>query len=529
MNLLVTWLGHTDLRYFGLDGASEEMQARICEIVRDKGSIRPQGDGVGPVRTLLANQSFDQIHFLSNYPEDLTAEVVKWTGADAKVHPAVLENPSDYREVYAETDRLLGEVCGAQGDRTFTLHLLLSPGTPTMAANMVLLGKTRYPAEFWQTWRDKVTHEQIPFDLTMDLVPELLRGADNRLQHLAALAPEDVEGFESVIGSSKAIRLAVGRARKAALRDVPVLLTGESGSGKEVFARAIHKASHRRGKKFRAINCAAIPDQLLESELFGHSKDAFTGATRDKDGAFTIADGGTIFLDEVGELKPEIQAKLLRVLQPPLDASPCTREFSPVGSAEVLRTNVRVVAATNRDLLQMIRDGQFREDLFYRLAVISVKLPPLRERRSDIVHVANSLLTRINADFAEQEPGYKNKMLSKSAKVFMTKHNWSGNVRELYNALIQAAVMTEDDVIQEEDLSAAVVDMPSPCNCPDEPSSQSLGNGFSIDQYLDGIRGKLIQRAMNEAEGVKTRAFKLLGLKSYQTLDGQIKRLKLDL
>lgn len=527
MNILVTWLGHTDLKFFAQD-ADPKIRDQVATIVRAPADAKPQGSGNGPVRTMLASQAFDQVHFLSNYPKALTEAFVAWTGSKATVHYPKLTNPTDYPSVYAETDATLGDICKAQGELPFTLHLLLSPGTPTMAAIMVLLGKTKYPATFWQTWDAKATRTEIPFDLTIDVVPDLLRGSDSRLQHLAALAPKDIDGFTDIIGDSKAIRLAVGRARKAALRDVPVLLAGESGTGKEMFARAIHRASHRRDQPFIPINCAAIPGQLMESELFGHVKGAFTGASDKRDGAFKQADGGTLFLDEVGELHPDIQAKLLRVLQPPPGAPPCLREFAPVGSVKPTSADVRVVAATNRDLLAMVRTGTFREDLFFRLAVITVKLPPLRDRRTDIEAIAQRLLAQINADFASQEPGYTHKSLSASAKRFVVRHPWSGNVRELNNALIQAAVMVDGAEIHAEDLESALVDSSVLASHQGLEAPRPLGEDFSLENHLNDIHRNYLQRAMKEANGVKAKAARLLGMKNYQTLDAQLKRLGID-
>jgi len=244
-----------------------------------------------------------------------------------------------------------------------------------MAAIWVLLGKSRYPATFYQTYQGKSWQTEVPFDLVVDFVPEVLREPDRHLQHLASLSPQEIEGFEHIVGDSKAIRIVAGRARRAAMRDVPVLILGESGTGKELFARAIHAATHRREKPFIALNCAAIPRELLESELFGHKKGAFTGATADRLGALEAADGGTLFLDEVGECDLAIQAKLLRVLEPPLGQGPCYRVFRRLGENKERYSDVRIIAASNQDLQKAINDQVFREDLYYRLAVIIIKIP----------------------------------------------------------------------------------------------------------------------------------------------------------
>jgi transcriptional regulator with PAS, ATPase and Fis domain len=522
MHVVVSWIGNADIRAME-DELARSPRSIISEPV---GSAHGISAGLGPVKTLLANHAFDKVYLLSNFPQSVNDDFVSWLGQEAEVRHITLADPTDYGEIFTVVDREMESITKWHRRQKYDLSILLSPGTPAMAAVWVLLGKTKYPARFYQTFREKASIANIPFDLTLDFVPKLLRNSDRALQHLASKSPHEIGGFEQIAGDSQAIRLAVGKALKAAIRDVPVLLTGESGTGKEMFARAIHEASPRRNKPFLAINCASIPKQLMESELFGHEKGAFTGADRKREGAFQQAHGGTLFLDEVGETDLDIQSKLLRVLQPPAKSGPCVREFYPLGSSKLVRADVRIIAATNRDLMSMIQRGDFREDLFYRLAVIVVRLPALRDRRTDIPKIASDLMNQINHDFGLQEPGYEHKILSDSAKSFMSRHRWPGNVRELYNALLQAAVMSEAAEITDEDLSAAIAEMPTSGLSAVDPLDIQLGEGFILDEHLASVHRNYLKKAMEESAGVKTKAARLLGLANYQTLDARLKKLK---
>ena len=349
---------------------------------------------------------------------------------------------------------------------------------------------------------------------------------DVRLQQLASRSPQDVQGFEAIAGTSRSIRLAVGEASRVARRDVSVLILGESGTGKELFARAIHDASPRRDRPFIAINCAALSETLLESELFGHKKGSFTGATHDRDGAFKTADGGTLFLDEVGECQPSMQAMLLRVLQPP-PGDPCRRVFQRVGDTREITSDVRIIAATNRDLLDCVTRHEFREDLFYRLAVIALKLPPLRDRRDDIPAIVHKLLEAINRQLSKGEPGFVHKSVSPSAMEFVRKHAWPGNARQLSNTLMRAAVMTDEPVIERQDIAHAIAEVPG--KAPVDWLEHPLGQGFSLENHLDQIQRHYLRRAMVEAGGVKRKAADLLGYRNYQTLAAQLERLEVDL
>ena len=522
MKILFSWMGHTDLKAF-FPHADIKYQKEITDIMH--GNFIPvKGDG--PVKTLLSKEKYDQVHLLSDYSEDLSNAYISWLEeSKIELHLTPLKNPTDYGEIYIAVNTVMDSVIKKK-KKNNDISILLSPGTPAMAAIWVIISKTKYPATFWQTNMGEAWTTQIPFDLSMDIVPELLKNSDNIFHHLTARSPGEVKGFEGITGNSHAIRLAVGRAEKAAVRDVTVLITGESGTGKELFARAIRQASQRRDKPFEIINCAAIPSALLESELFGYAKGAFTGATKDKYGAFKRADGGILFLDEVGECAPDIQAKLLRVLQPPPGKSMSHREFLPVGGSKTVVSNVRIIAATNRNLVEMFKDNQFREDLYYRLAMITIKLPALRERKEDIPALAQVLLKQINEEFSSQEKAYKHKKFSTSTNNFIKRYDWPGNTRELYNSILQAVVMSDNEIIQPEEIQATLGKYQARNdNILDKP----LGNGFSIDVLLKSIQKIYIEKALKEAGGIKNKAAALLGMKSYQTLDHQIKKLDIKL
>ena len=246
-------------------------------------------------------------------------------------------------------------------------------------------------------------------------------------------------GSQIVIGSDESMKDVEQLVKKVGPTDATVLITGESGTGKEVIARAIHRYSSRSDKPFVAVDCGSLVESLFESELFGHVKGSFTGATETKYGRFELANGGTLFFDEIGNVKLSIQTKLLRVLQ--------EREITKVGSSQIVKVDVRIIAATNKDLAEAVKAGTFREDLFYRLSVVPITLPPLRERRSDIPLLADYFMEKYN-----KKRGKVIKAISKEAMDAIVKYDWPGNVRELENAIERAVVLTEDDVIKPSDL-----------------------------------------------------------------------------
>ncbi len=249
----------------------------------------------------------------------------------------------------------------------------------------------------------------------------------------------DIYNFDSIVGGSPALQKVLGVVRKVAKSNTTILIHGETGTGKELIAGAIHHNSMRSGRNFVKVNCAALQENLLESELFGHEKGAFTGADKQRIGRFEQADGGTMFLDEVGDMSPSTQAKILRVLQ--------EHEFERLGGTRTLKVDVRLIAAANRSLPAMVAAGQFREDLYYRLNVVSVEMPPLRERKEDISALADFFVRRFSAELKKKIDG-----IAPDAYKLLMRYNWPGNIRELQNALERAVLLTEGHVITSEDL-----------------------------------------------------------------------------
>jgi two-component system response regulator AtoC len=308
---------------------------------------------------------------------------------------------------------------------------------------------------------------------------------------------------ESIVGASAAMEELLRQVRKVAPLKTTVLVEGESGTGKELVARALHELSPRASFAFVAVNCGAIPAELIESELFGHVRGAFTDAHRNKKGLAAEADGGTLFLDEIGELPLGLQVKLLRFLE--------DEEVRPVGDTRSRKVDVRVVAATARDLRRAVAEGEFREDLFYRLNVVGLRLPPLRERREDVPALAAHFLAR----FARLRPELPPPSFSQEALAALAGYRWPGNVRELEHVVERAVVLAERPVIGEEDLPDVVRDAP--------PSAASAAAGdLSIKRGTRDLEARLIRAALERTGGNRTRAAEILEI-SYRALLYKIK------
>ncbi len=497
--ILVSWLGITDLKAAG------------------QVSLRPNEEiGDGPILGALNNLSFDELHLIHEQEKTKLDAYIAWLTdhIDIKVIPVKcsLRSPIDFGDIHQSMDSHLSQLTTNNSDLDVSIHL--SPGTPSMTAVSILLGKTRYNTRFVQSTKDKGGEfVSIPFDISAEYIPQIIKKADRKLTQLATSEAPLSAAFDDIITQNSEMKRLIVKAEKIAVRNVPALIMGDSGTGKELFAKAIHNSSLRKDKPFITVNCGAIPKDLIDSELFGHVKGAFTGANSNKTGYFEEADGGTLFLDEFGELPADAQVRLLRVLQ--------SGEISKVGDSKTKQVDVRIIAATNRNLADEISHGNFREDLFYRVAIGILTLPPLKDRAGDIALLADYLMDKINQE-ASNQPNYTNKIISVKAKNIILNHSWQGNIRELHGTLLRASIWAEGKEVTEADLQGAMLERPQKSVLDDTPE---IGAGVDINEVLDDTRKKYITQALKQTAGNKKKAAKLLNIKNYQTLTNWIDKL----
>ena len=500
--LLLSWVGIADLK------AAGQFPDQQDELITD-----------GPILGALKTLTFDELHLLYDQAPSKVDAYIKWlsryTAIKVVLNPCTLRSPIDFGDIHRVMEGCLEKLTAQNHGWDISIHL--SPGTPSMTAVSILLGKTRYNTRFIQSTKERGGEfVDIPFDISAEYVPRLIKNADNKLSQLLYSEAPLAAAFSDIITQNTAIKRLLTKAQKIAVRDIPVLITGESGTGKELFAKAIHNTSLRQGKPFIAVNCGAIPRELIDSELFGHVKGAFTGAINNKVGYFEAANNGTLFLDEFGELPADAQVRLLRVLQ--------SGELNKVGDSYSIKVDVRIITATNRNLSVEINNGNFREDLFYRVAVGIINLPPLRERTGDIALLADYLMTKINQEAAGQ-PGYTNKILSVKAKNLILNHPWPGNIRELHSTLLRASIWADTEQITEIDLQEAMLERPKKTMTDELPE---IGSGIDLQAVLDSMKLNYINAALKQTTGNKKEATRLLGLPNYQTLSNWMEKLGIE-
>jgi len=479
--------------------------------------------GLGPLASaLLAGHRYDRICLLTNYSYELSTKFCNWLeqkcnySADILDLQAIdLESPINYASIYTEVSKHLKDLGLPRDDVELTFHI--SPGTPAMAAIWIMLAKTRFPSKLIQTSIEHgLESVDFSFDLANDFLPEYLQRSGERIERLVQ-GPQDTDPhFSKIIHKSSAVKKQIQLARRIAVYEVPVLILGETGTGKELFAEAICSASNRSAKPYITVNCGAIAPELANSELFGHVKGAFTGASSSRKGHFQEADGGTLFLDEVGDLPTDTQVRLLRVLQ--------AKEVTPLGASTSIKVDVRVIAATHRNLAAEVAAGRFREDLFHRLAVGILQLPPLREREGDIELLIDFFMEKINQD-AKGLPESQEKKISTDARKIILAYSWPGNIRELYHSMVRAAIWSQNAEINSDDIRAALLQTQQKV---DNVMGRTLTQDFDLQALLDEISSEYISRALKQTGDRKRAAAGLLGFTNYQTLNNWIERLGLD-
>jgi two-component system response regulator AtoC len=389
---------------------------------------------------------------------------------------------------------LVREVCGS----------MLEPERPQVVL-MTAHGSTQIVREAFKLGVEDFLEKPFEIDELLALAARSVRSHRLRSEKQYLISERDAEfNHYGIVGRSRAMQDVIHRAELVAESKSTVLITGETGTGKEMVARAIHHRSAQREMPLIKVNCAAIPETLLESELFGHMRGAFTGATMTKRGKFALADGGSIFLDEIGTMSTAVQAKLLRVLQ--------EREFEPLGAERTQRIDVRVIAATNRNLKAMVADGTFQEDLYYRLNVIPIEIPPLRERREDIPVLIDHFV-----DKHRQRTGKRIDRVDEQVTAALQKYDWPGNVRELENTIERAVVLSSGP-----EITTASVSLLGATSAP----SHGLPS-LRLHQNLEWVERETIRRAIDQAGGVKKDAAELMGI-SQRALSYYLAKYRID-
>ncbi|RYV01894.1 hypothetical protein SOPP22_12090 [Shewanella sp. OPT22] len=496
MNTFFTWLGQADLT-----NMQQDKNASIS-------SIATKNDQHFDKIVILANTWDEQWHLYENWLKKRMA-IASRPFDDIKIHRANILSPIDYSSIAKEAQKWFSKLA-VESD---TLSINLSSGTPAMTAVSIILGKAKSNTVFYQSAPNgNIFKDDIPFDFVAEYDASVARAVSAK----ATSIPNQCKAFDNIVAVSSEMKKIVATATKLAELDLPVLVLGETGTGKEVISNAIHAASSRASKSMKTVNCGALPENLVDSILFGHVKGAFTGALKDHKGLFEQADGGTLFLDEIGELIPDIQVKLLRALQ--------QGEITRVGDDKTITVDVRIIAATHRNLVSMVESGDFREDLFYRLALGVIEIPALRHRIDDIEPLTNELAKEINEN-SKKHPSYKSKRISKKGINFIISQPWRGNVRELWNTLNRALLLSNKEEISEEDIQEALIQR----NCQQQESDVQLvcDDVIDLDQITEKIQKKYIEAALKATGGVRGKTAEMLSLGNHQNLKNRMIKLKM--
>ncbi len=456
----------------------------------------------GPILSLLTARKFEHIVLFDTPKTSKITEQTKqaidklYPKSEVRVCAINLSDPTKYHDIFNGLRMHLQRITDDFPSAMY--YISVASGTPHMHACWILLTSSGViPARILNVRPPNFVTKDSPLVTEVDLSSDDF--PDVRFRDLPVTAEKTnadantIRAQLGIVGDHPAMQRALEMAAMLAPSQSSILIFGETGTGKEMFARFVHLLSGRPRDIFAVVNCAAMPENLVESLLFGHKKGAFTGALTDQTGKFDEADSGTLFLDELGELTQAAQSKLLRILQDGL--------VEPLGHAKAHKVDVRVIGATNRDLRKMVKKGAFREDLFYRLNIGEITLPPLRGRRSDIPKLSLSILDRLNRTLRSP------KRLSTDAMARLQSHNWPGNVRDLANVIERSVLLCRQNTLQADDLLITEpITYADPLDALPEPYE-----GFVLDEFLSSIRKQMILRALEASGGNQSRAARLLG------------------
>lgn len=495
MKILVAWIGTVDLDASRQNGGGES----------------------GPIARALEDRRFEHALLLANQDPIVVKKYVAWlrkrSSTKIEIEQVSLTSPIAYGEIYAEASKALMKYQNKLDDiAEFTFHL--SPGTPAMAAVWILLS-AKYPAELIESSiKHGVNTVNMPFDISAELLPEMLKPTDEQLNRLSTgLTPESYGEF--AFRSPIMARL-VKKAEKASQRSTPILIQGESGTGKTLLAHEIHKSGPRKKEVFEIFNCGAVLEDEVVTKLFG---DFVGNRSKYVAGMIDSIGSGTLLLKDVEKLPIQAQIRLQTLTE--------TGIYSNVGQEKRI-SEVRIIASTNSNLMDFVVDGSFREDLFYSLAVLVLKVPPLRERIGDLGALIGNLLEKINSQNQEKEPGYLLKKLSPSAKSFLLDQSWPGNLRELESTLRRATVWSDEEVISEATILDSILFRTEIDKTKETILGRPIEEGIDLQKIIGEVSRHYIKRAIESTEGNKSNAAKLLGFPSYQTISNWIKKYGLD-
>jgi transcriptional regulator with PAS, ATPase and Fis domain len=461
---------------------------------------------------LIKNNDIDSAYIVNDFDEIKNEDIEEFIHEEFpeleinvfNAHSLVKDyNPTNYSKIHEIIKTIIPE-----NYHDIQWHINLTSGTPVITSMLLLYAKTHLSAKYYQTFYDSKNNtevfeeKRIPFNITI-----------SRINRMIEESVSENDYSKDIVGKSEKLQKAIKKARRAAIFDVSCLILGETGTGKELIAKEIHKYSPRKDKPFFAFNCSVFSEELVRSELFGHTKGAFTGATKDKKGIIDRCNQGILFLDEIGDLSLRVQSQLLRFLQ--------EGKYLPIGKEKEQFADVKIIAATHKNLLNLIQEGKFREDLFYRLAIEIIELPPLRERKEDISLLTKYFIDKYNQRYSSEhffEFEYVKRKIDRATIEELEKYEWQGNIRELQHTLNRAIIWSDDSYISPETIRECKI-----LNGNTYKKDPLPHLPIKLKSYLSDLEKKIIEKALRQTNYNQRKAAELLSIDK-TTLNKKIKK-----